>query len=142
MYLRLSSTKRIADFGDPLFVKVPAGVIPTPTAERLYPDLARVMEDLTKLFQEPNEFDPMKAEGRVHLATTDYFEQSIAPSLIGRLAKEAPGVTVVCRPLAGVLPKEDLANGTMGALRAYRRGSGITCRSKNIPRLSNSMASS
>ncbi len=99
------------DFGDPLFVKVPGGMAPTPTAIKIHPDLARILEDLAKVFQEPTEFDPSKAEGRITLATTDYFEQSMAPPLLKRMSKEAPGVTLVSRPLAGYLPKEELAEG-------------------------------
>lgn len=101
------------DFGDPLFVKGPGGVVPTPTAERIYPELEKVMEEISRLFHEPVEFDPAAARARLTVATTDYFEQSIAPSLLPRLSREAPGVTLVCRPLTGHLPKEDLASGAV-----------------------------
>jgi DNA-binding transcriptional LysR family regulator len=101
------------DFADPLFVKTPGGVMPTPKAEKLYPEILKVMEDLGRIFEEQVDFDPSRAEARITLATTDYFEQSMAPSLLARLSKEAPGVTVVCRPLTGVLPKEDLASGSV-----------------------------
>jgi len=94
-------------------VKVPSGVAPTPTALKIHPDLVRVLEDLAKVFQEPTQFDASKASGRITLATTDYFEQTMAPPLLKRMSREAPGVQLVSRPLAGVLPKEELAEGSV-----------------------------
>lgn len=101
------------DFGDPLFVKMPGGVAPTPAAERLHPQVEKLVGDMERLFQEPPAFDPAKVEARITLATTDYFEQTMAPPLLARMSREAPGVTLVSRPLMGVLPKDDLAAGTV-----------------------------
>lgn len=99
------------DFNDPLFVRIPGGVVPTPLALKLYPQIEKITEAARIVYYGEEEFNPNKIQARIALATTDYFEQWILPKLIPVLEESAPKLTVISRPLLGELPKVELEKG-------------------------------
>ena len=64
--------KRLRDvFGDPLLVKSGRIMRTTPRAERMKPEVARIVAGLRELFQTEAAFDPSVAEGRFRIAASD-----------------------------------------------------------------------
>ncbi|GAA5177404.1 LysR family transcriptional regulator [Niveibacterium umoris] len=76
-------------FGDPLFVRTPSGLKPTPRAEALRERLDATLADVAGLIAPPL-FDPAQARGRWCISTTDYGANSMLPRVVERLHREAP----------------------------------------------------
>jgi len=85
-------------FGDPLFVRAGAGVVPTPRAESLYPLVQGALDKLRALLVPPT-FDPAGFVGVISLATTDYALVLLLPRLLHRLRTEAPQLQLAVRPV-------------------------------------------
>src|SRR5262245_21616245 len=83
------------EFGDGRFVRRPGGVGPTPRARALEAHLTEAFRHPEALYEAPVPFIPAAANGRVHLATTDYFEQVVWTDLVPSLSREAPKMTFV-----------------------------------------------
>ena len=99
-------------FHDPLFVRVSKGMAATEQAKRLQSSIEELTRQAYELSQRQEKFDPLKAKGRVTIATSDMIEVAIVPALLKRLQKEAPGVQLSIRSTGGEFPKGDLENGT------------------------------
>ena len=78
-------------FGDPLLVRIGGGLSPTPAAEALQPKVAAALEGLRGLFRPPA-IDPAGLKRTFRLAAADVQTILIAPRLVARLEREAPGV--------------------------------------------------
>lgn len=78
-------------FADPLLVRIGGGLSPTPAAEALQPKVAAALEDLRGLFRTPA-IDPAELKRTFRLAAADAQTILIAPHLVARLEREAPGV--------------------------------------------------
>ncbi len=117
-------------FGDPLFVRTPSGLAPTPRAEQLRDRLDSALADITRLVS-PTEFDPATARGRWRFATTDYGTHSIMPRVLARIWREAPGMDIDVLPwrsngLAMLESGElDLALASTGTAPASIHGRGL-----------------
>jgi DNA-binding transcriptional LysR family regulator len=80
--------------GDTLLVRVPGGGYAlTPRAEALAARLTPTLDHVKSVFQEPT-FDPAKVERTVRIASSDTHTILLAPALMARLAKEAPGIDI------------------------------------------------
>jgi DNA-binding transcriptional LysR family regulator len=101
------------EFNDPLFVRAPGGMLPTPKAVALEPSLREVLEKVDRLYEKPPVFDPAKAKGIVRIATTDYFEQVIWVELAGALSRKAPGLTFVTLMTGSQIPVQEMRDGTV-----------------------------
>ncbi|MAC46559.1 LysR family transcriptional regulator [Oceanospirillum beijerinckii] len=78
-------------FDDPLLVKSGKHLALTTKAERLQPQLNKLLEGVSELLI-PDAFDPATYQGSIRLATTDYGSHSILPRLVPLLNKAAPNV--------------------------------------------------
>lgn len=78
--------------GDPLLVRTPRGMEPTPRAKAMAEPLERALADLREAVSSPTTFDPRRARGRFRIATDDYLELILMPKLLARLWQEAPGI--------------------------------------------------
>lgn len=78
--------------GDPLLVRGPRGtMLPTPLAERIRPQLRRILDDLaTTLRGDP--FDPATARHTFHVGASDYVELVLLPRLAAHIARLAPNI--------------------------------------------------
>src|SRR5690606_30294995 len=91
---------------DPLFVKVPGGVLPTQRAELLWPPirdaLARIADTLKH-----NEFDPARSEAVFRLAMSDYVADQVIRPLFVEQQQVAPNIRSHLHPYsldnAGIL---------------------------------------
>jgi DNA-binding transcriptional LysR family regulator len=94
--------------GDPLFVRGPDGLTPTPHAERLQEPLGRALAAIRAVVA-PQRFDPKTAKGAVRLVVPDVDAAMLVPKLLATFAREAPGLDIELPP-RGRGPLELLAS--------------------------------
>jgi DNA-binding transcriptional LysR family regulator len=78
--------------GDPLFVRVPGGVKPTPRAAALAVPLRQALAIIERAVSSPGAFNPANASRSFTITTDDYLERILLPPLLKNLWKVAPGV--------------------------------------------------
>jgi DNA-binding transcriptional LysR family regulator len=81
-------------FDDRLFVRTVDGMIPTPRAQSIYPELHSALALIEKARGEPAGFSPNKAVREFRICMTDISEIIILPRLINHLQKTAPGLVI------------------------------------------------
>ncbi|MGH3349566.1 MAG: LysR substrate-binding domain-containing protein [Nocardioides sp.] len=94
-------------FDDELFRRSPAGMVPTVSAERLYPPLRKALADIDGAVSRRAAFDPATTPARFTIALSDIGETTLLPQLVTAARQEAPGVTFAVRAL-DVTDAEDL----------------------------------
>ncbi|MBV4491384.1 LysR family transcriptional regulator [Pseudomonas oryzicola] len=99
-------------FGDPLFVRAPRGLTPTPRAHELAPQVERLVVSLEGFYERCEGQDFLARPARLHLYSTDYVEQTLLPRLLPVLRSQAPNLTLVTHNTRGQLPREALEKGT------------------------------
>jgi DNA-binding transcriptional LysR family regulator len=100
-------------FNDPLFVRTAKGMAPTEYARKIQADVLEILNRSELLLRQQSVFTPIEAEGRITIASTDYFEVLVMPKLQEVLAREAPLLQLSLRPTRGELPKKDLEDGSI-----------------------------
>lgn len=81
-------------FGDDLFVRTPAGMMPTPFAEQLAEPIGHALGLIHGGLNQHSRFDPASVKRSVTVAMTDIGEIVFLPALVERLRQEAPGVSL------------------------------------------------
>jgi DNA-binding transcriptional LysR family regulator len=81
-------------FDDRLFVRTVDGMIPTPRAQSIYPELQSALALIEKARGEPPGFSPNNAVREFRICMTDISEIIILPRLINHLQKTAPGLVI------------------------------------------------
>jgi len=90
------SLARLRDaFADPLFVRTPKGMQPTPRATALGEQVRPFLRLLHQELQGPPSFDPATSERIFHLGMSDALEAALMPALLQRLLAVAPYVRIV-----------------------------------------------
>ena len=84
--------------GDPLFVRGTGGMEPTPTARAFWERVEPALGDIDGALRASRRFDPATSEMTVRIAAPDDLEFILVPKLLARLAREAPGMTLIVRP--------------------------------------------
>jgi DNA-binding transcriptional LysR family regulator len=79
-------------FGDKLFSRTSKGMMPTPRAEALYPELRDILERLEAARGFRDEFVPAQSNREFHISITDISEIVLLPILLNRLQKVAPDI--------------------------------------------------
>ncbi|MBY6163528.1 LysR family transcriptional regulator [Mameliella alba] len=87
-------------FQDDLFVRSTQGMLPTPRAEELAPDIAEILTRLRALDAGEARFDPAALEMRVTIGMSDYVSLLLAPPLLALLERQAPGVRLRIEPVS------------------------------------------
>jgi DNA-binding transcriptional LysR family regulator len=87
-------------FNDPLFVRTSGGMVPTPRAHALYPDLAEALVRIARARGEPAPFVPQQAQRVFCIGMTDISEIVLLPRLINHLQNTAPGLVVEAEKIA------------------------------------------
>ena len=85
-------------FDDPLFLRIPYGVSPTPYSETIYPKVIAVIEGLKSLTQ-VKEFDPSKLNETYCIATNDYVLSVVIQPLFQHLRRISPNLKITIVPL-------------------------------------------
>ncbi|MEE2730120.1 MAG: LysR family transcriptional regulator [Pseudomonadota bacterium] len=99
------------EWKDPLFIKAPRGLTPTPKAHQIARQVGTLMGAVEHFFLSLDEQDFLHREERLHIYTTDYMEQTLFPRLLTRLSEQAPNVTLVAHNTNGRLPRAELESG-------------------------------
>ncbi|MBC3436630.1 LysR family transcriptional regulator [Pseudomonas sp. BW16M2] len=99
-------------FGDPLFVRAPRGLTPTPRAHELAPEVRQLIGHLQDFFSRCDGEHFLERPVQLHLYSTDYLEQTLLPGLLPILRGQAPNLTLVTHNTRGDLPREALEKGT------------------------------
>ncbi len=85
---------------DPLFVRAPGGVKPTPKAVVLAEAVQQALDTLSQALNESRGFDPGSSRRLFRLHMSDIGESRFLPDLMASLYTLAPGVRVASRPVA------------------------------------------
>lgn len=91
-------------FDDPLFVRTPQGVTPTPVADNISAAVKEALHLLNTSLTEGQVFDPATSDKTFRLSVYDYAEAVLMPRLMAQLAEPAPGISVECFSV----PRNDL----------------------------------
>ena len=78
---------------DALLVRAPGGYALTPRAEALAARLGVTLDHVKSVLREP-QFDPAKVERVIRVAGADTHAILLAPTLMARLSREAPGIDI------------------------------------------------
>ncbi len=78
--------------GDPLFVRTPGGMTPTPRADALIGPCREILVSLHRLTAAEPAFDPATAGRRLRIGMTDASHITLLPPLLERVRELAPGV--------------------------------------------------
>lgn len=79
---------------DPLFVRTGEGMVPTPRAALLVPQLRQALALLQSATQQPMEFEPASSSRTFRIAMTDISHLEFLPALVNKVAKVAPDVRI------------------------------------------------
>jgi DNA-binding transcriptional LysR family regulator len=77
-------------FNDPLFVRVPSGIAPTPRAHALVRSARPVVEQLRSTLLEEEGFDPSRTTRTFTVALSDVGELAFLPRLLDMVTQKAP----------------------------------------------------
>jgi DNA-binding transcriptional LysR family regulator len=79
-------------FGDPLFTRTGHGVLPTARAQRLAPQVERLLLELSQLLEPEGGFDPAGSQRIFRLAGSDHASHWVLPPLARELAALGSGI--------------------------------------------------
>jgi DNA-binding transcriptional LysR family regulator len=85
---------------DPLFVRTPRGMTPTPRASRMAGPLREALTQLDRAVGDDESFDPAGLVRTFKLSSADYGVHVLVPGLIRVLSQESPHVDVLVMPQA------------------------------------------
>ncbi|NIH80646.1 LysR family transcriptional regulator [Amycolatopsis viridis] len=105
-------------FSDELFRRSGRGLVPTTTAQALYPPLHHALAEIESTVAGAHTFDPATARARFTLCLSDLGEVSLLPRLMAALPSRAPGVTLTVRPLDVASAVDQLGRGEIDAFVA------------------------
>lgn len=100
-------------FGDPLFVRAPRGMVPTPLAQDIAPSVRSILEQVEGVLLGGRTFDPTVSTRQFILGLSDYAAFVLLPRLTARLDREAPGVSLVVRNTSRSVGLPMLEDGTV-----------------------------
>ncbi|MBM6550865.1 LysR family transcriptional regulator [Marinomonas ostreistagni] len=99
------------EWHDPLFIKAPRGLTPTPKAHELAQQIRDIMPNLEAFYATQVEPDFRKRDDKIVIYTHDYFEMCSLSHLLKIMREQAPNVRFVIRNTRGELPRAELENG-------------------------------
>lgn len=85
-------------YGDPLLVRAPGGLVPTPLAASLAPAAAATLREVRALLSARLSFEAANAERRFRIAASDAVAALALDGIVRTLAERAPGCELVLKP--------------------------------------------
>lgn len=85
--------------GDPLFLRTPKGVVPTPRANDLAPPIRDVLARVRSVIATSGPFDPATSRRRFTIGAPDSVSAVVLPPLLHGLEARAPGIDIGLRQL-------------------------------------------
>jgi DNA-binding transcriptional LysR family regulator len=104
---------------DPLLVKTPTGMKPTERANALIDPVRAVLRDVERLIRTPEEFNPATSQRRFVIAATDYMDFLVVPSLVERIARQAPGIDIQIKRTEVPFPDNELESGDLDVVLGF-----------------------
>ncbi|MFJ4384891.1 LysR family transcriptional regulator [Pseudomonas sp. NPDC089408] len=86
---------------DPLFVRTPGGMAPTPRADQLIGPCREVLESLRRLTAWEPQFMAATAQRRFRLCVSDASHITLLPSILNHLRSHAPGIRLEAARIDG-----------------------------------------
>jgi DNA-binding transcriptional LysR family regulator len=96
---------------DPLFIREGQGVIPTPLADRLWPDIKDALALLRQAVLRQQSFEPSRDLRQITLAMNDKLEPSILPNIVRQLHSTTPNLQLASIRLDRTNLRSDLVAG-------------------------------
>ncbi len=96
-------------FEDELLVKTAQGMAPTPLAQRLEPEVRRILRSVERTVTRTDTFDPAVDLRQFKICADDYAMSVLIPGLTAQIGEHAPGDTLRVTPLHGEWPRRALA---------------------------------
>ncbi len=84
-------------FGDPLFVRVPGGMEPTPAAIEAGEAIGSILETIEAVIATHRGFEPATAHRTFTVGLSDYAAFVVLPTLLEHVRREAPNVRLLVR---------------------------------------------
>lgn len=78
--------------GDPLLVRAGRGLVPTPRALELREEVSRLAQDAVAVLRPARTVDLKQVARTLTLRTSDGFVENFGAQLVGRVARDAPGI--------------------------------------------------
>lgn len=103
-------------FNDPLFVRTPNGMQPTPVAEGMIGDVRQALLLLSNSMAGAQQFEPLRSEKVFSIGMTDLSQVLVLPRLLKQLAELAPGVSINSYYVERERATDELKAGTMDLL--------------------------
>ena len=82
-------------FNDPLFVRCPRGMSPTPVALEMAASIRSILDQVETVLKRDRAFVPATSTRPFRLGLSDYAACVLLPALSARVEREAPGVSLV-----------------------------------------------
>lgn len=79
---------------DPLFVRTPKGMLPTPRADALIGTVRQALDSLRCISQQQAVFEPARARRRFRIAMTDAGDITMLPRILASLLAGAPEISI------------------------------------------------
>ncbi len=96
---------------DPLLVRTPTGLQPTPRALEMLPKVQEALQLVERTLSPPQVFNPATSDRTFHIACTDYFEAVALPSICQQLQITAPNITLEVEMIGEDASRDRLDNG-------------------------------
>lgn len=96
---------------DPLFVREAQGVVPTPLAKRIWPDVEDGLRFFQRAASRSENFDPKRDIEQVTLAMNDEAEPTLLPTFVRLLRQQAGSIRIACVRVDRSSFRSDLAAG-------------------------------
>lgn len=103
-------------FDDPLFVRTPSGMAPTPVADNVITDVRKALSLLGKSVGGGARFDPSHSEKVFRLGMNDMAEALLFPLLLKRIKSLAAGVSLTSYYVDSHSATDDLKSGSLDLL--------------------------
>jgi len=81
-------------FNDQLFVRTPAGMLPTPVADNVIGRARQALQLLGSSLNEHDRFEPVSTDKTFHIAMGDLAEALFLPGLLQKCGNLAPGISI------------------------------------------------
>jgi len=103
-------------FDDPLFVRTPEGMMPTPVADSVIADVRKALGLLNRSVGINARFDPLRSDKKFRLAMNDLAQSLVLPRLQARVRALAPSVSLSSFYSDRQSAVEELKNGSLDLL--------------------------
>jgi DNA-binding transcriptional LysR family regulator len=98
-------------FGDELFVRTGAGMMPTPFAEQLAEPIGYALGMIHSGLNQHSRFEPASVKRSMTIGMTDIGEIVFLPALVERLRRDAPGISLATVRITATTLRDDMEAG-------------------------------